>query len=101
MVTSSARTAALSSTYLLRAALNYWVSNDVACSTFEALVIPVAVEYPRDSSPVGYTPIPVIEVLSPRIEIYSPAGSRARDDPPSMKASSSLEASRIRLEVIE
>ena len=67
----------------LRLALNYWVSIDVACFTFDGIVCPVAVETPRYSFPGGYTPPPVRESSSPRSEILSPAGSIARDDPPS------------------
>ena len=69
-------------------ALNYWVSIDVSCITFDALLCHAAVESPRDSSPGGYTPPPVKEASSPRSEISSPVGSRARDDLHSSEESS-------------
>ena len=52
---------ALDYLYFLRVKLNSWVSNDVVCFTFDALVCPVVVETPRDSSPGGYTSSPVRE----------------------------------------
>ena len=74
---------ALASLSFLRVSLNYWVSNDVGCVTFDALVCPVSVDTPRDSSPCGYTLSPVREALSPRREILSHTGSRERYSLPS------------------
>ena len=53
---------ALASLYFLRVALNSWVSNDIACFTFDALVWPVAVEAPRDTSSGGCTSLTNKEV---------------------------------------
>ena len=80
-VTASVSADALAYLSFLRVALNYWVSDDMACFTFEALVCHVAVDTPRDSSPFGYIYPPVIEVLSPRIEMLSPVGSSERYTP--------------------
>ena len=86
-VTVSASTSALAYIYFLRVALNSWEINDVACFTFEVLVCPVACDTPRESSPVVYTPPPVIEVSSTRIYISSNSRSRASDAPPSRELS--------------
>ena len=59
-VTASASATALASNYLLSVALNYRAINDVACFTIEALLYPVTVDVPRDSSLGGYTLPPVI-----------------------------------------
>ena len=40
-VTASNSAAALDYIYFLRVALNYWVSNELSCFTFDALVCPV------------------------------------------------------------
>ena len=53
-VTASSSDGALDSLYFLRVVFNYWVSIDVACFTFDALVCHVVVENPIDSSPGGY-----------------------------------------------
>ena len=68
-VTASASAATLASFYFLTVKLNYWVINDVIYFTFEAPVYPVAVYTLRDSSPVGYTLPPVIDLSSPRRDI--------------------------------
>ena len=62
-VTASASAAALDYISFLRLAFNYWVSNDVSCFTFDALVCPVEVETLRESSPGGYALSPVREAL--------------------------------------
>ena len=87
-VSASASTDTLYSVSFLRVALSYWVNIDVACFTFDALVGPVAVEAPRDSIPGEYISPPVKDASSPRSDISSPAGSRAKDYLPSSEASS-------------
>ena len=57
------------------------------CSTFEALVCPIAVDAPRESPPGKYTLSPFIETSPPRRETLSPAGPRSRDATPSRDAS--------------
>ena len=54
-VSASASSDALGSLSLLRVAFNYWVSNDISCFAFDALVWPVLVEALRNASPCGYT----------------------------------------------
>ena len=100
-VTTSASADTLVSLSSLRVPLKYLVNNYVARFTFEALVCPIAVNAPRDSSPGVYTPPPVIEASLPSREISYPAGSIARDDPPSSEASSSSATSRLIPELIE
>ena len=78
-VSASSNADALDSLSFLRVALNYWVSNDVSFFTLDALVWPVVIEAPRDTSSVGYTSLPNKYFLSPRSEISSPDESRASD----------------------
>ena len=100
-VSASANDDSLYYLSFLRVALNSWVSNYVACFNFNALVWPVAVEYLRDTSSGGYTPLPIKEVSLHRSEISSPAGSRASGAPPSSDMSSSSTAYCIYPDVME
>ena len=100
-VSSSDNSDALASPYLLRVPLISWVINDVASFTFDALMWPVAVEAPRYASLFGYKLFPIKEVLSPRNEILSPAGSRSSDALPSSDIFSSWTASCVSPNVME
>ena len=85
-VSASASSDELDSLSLLRVALNYWVSNDVACFNSDTLVWTVAVEATRDAPPCSYKPPNFKEASSPRSEILYHDGSRARDAPSSSEA---------------
>ena len=75
--------------------------NDVACFTFHALVLPVAVEAPRDISSCGCTSLPTKEVSSPRSEISYSAGSRASDATSISEISLSSTTSCVSLDAME
>ena len=59
------------------------------------------VEPPREASSGGCISPPIKEVLLPRIEISSPAGSRSSNDPPIIELSSSSAASCASTDVME
>ena len=53
-VSASAKAKVLDSLYFSRVALNFWMSHDDACSTFDTLLWTVAVEASRDASSGEY-----------------------------------------------